>query len=471
MSASPSGDGSKAPRSQPPLNSLRKLVRGKNTLSLVIILFLISTLYFLHTTPAPTTTKSTIAAAGNSNSIVIAGGNSNLESELSSCKLHLGLAERAAKSAVDSAARTNQVLESLAAEIKDPTQHAEILPCPSPPSCPDCPTSSRSPPCPTSPTITDLGLDRDNANGHMHAKKWLTVGMPTVPRKENHLGQTIDSWLKQLPLHEKDPLYDDVLLVVMNVHGGGHEWFEKAEEKYGGGRHEKSRYIKFIVLEKALEDPTHGRQDQGDANHPGSRVRKQTRDISSVLSHSSGLSDFYFFTEDDMLLCPNALQAIQYMMNKAERYKPNFMSIRASYGMNGIVIRDEDVQGFSEYLVQHQERRPPDHLVVEWFAGETPQSALVKSSRAHFAFRYNILHHLGIVSTLRNAKSKSFPKCFEELGEPTLFEVEAFDFRRCGNDDIWPCDVGEEVKSPNVGWGSMCDTSLCLNPKNPKRIG
>ena len=92
--------------------------------------------------------------------------------------------------------------------------------------------------------------------------------------------------------------------------------------------------------------------------------------------------------------------------------------------MNGIIIRDEDVLGFSNYLLKHQERRPPDHLVVEWFAGENPESSLVKNGRAHLAFRYNILHHLGIVSTLRSAKSKAFPKCFEELGEPTLFLVE-----------------------------------------------
>jgi hypothetical protein len=44
------------------------------------------------------------------------------------------------------------------------------------------------------------------------------------------------------------------------------------------------------------------------------------------------------------------------------------------------------------------------------FAGEKPQSAALKAGRAHMAFRYNILHHLGVVSTLRAAKSKAFPK-------------------------------------------------------------
>lgn len=199
------------------------------------------------------------------------------------------------------------------------------------------------------------------------------------------------------------------------------------------------------------------------------QVRKQTRNIVSLMRESQGKSDFYFFTEDDMELCPHSLFAIQYMLNKAEQYYPNFMMIRASYGMNGIIIRDEDVGSFGDYLVEHQARRPPDHLVVEWFAGENPQSAKLKNGRAHLSFRYNILHHLGKISTLRQAASKAFPICYEDLGEPILFEVEAFNFLKCGNDDISPCDVGEEVKSVPMGWKAMCDNTNDLCDKGEKR--
>ena len=176
------------------------------------------------------------------------------------------------------------------------------------------------------------------------------------------------------------------------------------------------------------------------------------------------------FTEDDIELCPHALMPIQYMLNKAELYKPGFMSIRASYGMNGIIIRDADVASFGDYLLEHQARRPPDHLVVEWFAGEKPQANKIKAGRAHMAFRYNILNHLGVVSTLRSQRSKAFPMCYEELGEPTLFEVEAFDYRRCLDDDIWPCDAGKDVKTPRISWGDMCHGALCLNPNNPEAV-
>jgi len=43
---------------------------------------------------------------------------------------------------------------------------------------------------------------------------------------------------------------------------------------------------------------------------------------------------------------------------------------------------------------------------------------------------------LRVVSTLRAAKSKSFPKCYEELGELTLFKVDAFDFVKYRDDDV-----------------------------------
>ena len=114
MQQSPSGDGSKAPRPQAPINIFRRLLLGRNALNLCIILLLLSALYYLHTSPA--LSKSTILSSATDK----INNNNDAEDELASCKLHLSLAERAAKSAADSAARTNQVLESLAgAKVRD----------------------------------------------------------------------------------------------------------------------------------------------------------------------------------------------------------------------------------------------------------------------------------------------------------------------------------------------------------------
>jgi hypothetical protein len=90
-------------------------------------------------------------------------------------------------------------------------------------------------------------------------------------------------------------------------------------------------------------------------------------------------------------------------------------------------------------MVQNQKRRPPDHLVVEWYAGETPRSKTYKKNRANIGFRYNIFNHLGVVSTLRSTNSPGYLTCYEELLEPTVFEVEAFSVHQCPADDMWPC--------------------------------
>jgi hypothetical protein len=112
----------------------------------------------------------------------------------------------------------------------------------------------------------------------------------------------------------------------------------------------------------------------------------------------------------------------------------------------GIFMPNEDMKVFAEYLMKHHARRPPDHLVVEWFAGETAESAHHKKNRANIGFRYNIFDHIGVTSTLRGAKQTGFPHCYEELLEPTVFQVEAFSKTQCPDDDIWPCSVDKSVK-------------------------
>ena len=141
-----------------------------------------------------------------------------------------------------------------------------------------------------------------------------------------------------------------------------------------------------------------------------------------------------------MILCPHGFDVIQYLLRKSTKYHPGWLAIRASYGMNGIFMPDDDILVFADYLEKQQTRRPPDHLVVEWFAGETVDSKAHRGQRANIGYRYNIFDHIGTVSTLRNFTSDWYLRCYDELVEPTVFEVEAFNKDQCPYDDIWPCN-------------------------------
>lgn len=212
--------------------------------------------------------------------------------------------------------------------------------------------------------------------------------------------------------------------------------------------------------------------DPGSDNVPGFRVRAQTRDVGDLLLLANALyggsggggsggggMTAYMFLEDDFRVCPQGLASLALAMGVATQESTSGLpesgvrpwnAIRVSYGLNGGVLRGEDVGTLGEYLLQHTGRRPPDHMWVEWFAGETAQSAATKAGRPHVAFRYNLLEHFGFSSSLRAKASPLYAMCYQELNENVVFEVEAFKARACGHDVIWPCWHPGDPRYANV---------------------
>jgi hypothetical protein len=197
-----------------------------------------------------------------------------------------------------------------------------------------------------------------------------------------------------------------------------------------------------------------GGSDKGTNNKPGARVRQQSLDVVALLSHVLGevgrregtelgaaaIPELYMFMEDDFRLCPHALLFLQYAVEKAFRQDAEWQMLRVSYGLNGALMRGRDLAAFRAYLDEHHTRRPPDHLMVEWYAQETTQAREALKGRPHFTARYNLLEHLGHVSSLRTSKQvQHLAGCYDLMDDSVLFPVEAFDVEACANEDISPC--------------------------------
>jgi hypothetical protein len=335
----------------------------------------------------------------------------------------------------------------------------------------------------TAPKSPEMVISHDATTTNTKPKrKWLSIGIPTISRlhHEDYLLQTLDHMAAQLPSNPADLLYGQVLITVVNLQAiipekasDIHRVYDQAKQKYTNPENPYSIYFEFIeltlestIVKELNPDPVPGRSiqnDPGNANKPGYLVRRQTRNLVMVLYHIFHKSDYYIFVEDDMQLCSYGFMVLHYLINKINTYYPknhgsHWLAVRFSYGMNGLLFHNnQDLKTFADYLIKHQARRPPDHLVVEWYAGETPESKDYKQQRVNIGFKYNLFDHLGSVSTLRSGKQATYPRCYDWLVEPTVFEVEAYNARKCPKDDIWPChpSVPAQFHVPMIDWGQI----------------
>ena len=213
--------------------------------------------------------------------------------------------------------------------------------------------------------------------------------------------------------------------------------------------------VSFAVNGRAL---TPDGDDEGNPNVPGWRVRQQTRDVSDLMTLAHALhgqtADYYMFAEDDFRLCPSGLKALAFLLARASHpayaATADWNAIRVSFGLNGAIIHMSDVPVLAAYFRQHVARRPPDHMTVEWFAGEKPQSSAAKRGRPHVAFRYNLLEHFGFSSSLRAQQSPTYAFCYDEMLDGVVFEVEAFKPAQCDHDVLWPCQPKGEALAADV---------------------
>eukprot|EP00474_Spongospora_subterranea_P011424 CRZ11882.1 hypothetical protein [Spongospora subterranea] len=258
---------------------------------------------------------------------------------------------------------------------------------------------------------------------------YLIFGMPTTHRKVDLLNPTLDAIDGQLSLDHSDPMFRRITVLIVK-NGEEHPSFDRARERFKG----RPDFI--------FETSRNSSDDADDRSEIGVswKVQQHTRDIASMMKIAVKFRPSYFvFIEDDFSVCPSGLEAILHLLKKAYRFFPNWIALAMSTGMNGIILKKQDMIPFAKYLVDHQTRRPPDHLIIEWFAGETRESAAYRQGRPHLTFRYNLMQHRGAASTLRDHPAQIVDDCYDVNDIGRMFDVMSFKAIDCGHDDIWPC--------------------------------
>ena len=125
------------------------------------------------------------------------------------------------------------------------------------------------------------------------------------------------------------------------------------------------------------------------------------------------------------------------------------MSLRVSYGFNGIIMKYNDLFSFSNYLNLNFKLKPIDHLFYDYSMmissgggsnTKTEGGGKGGKKRNLFSFRYNLFYHIGKKSTIQinQSNERYIPNCYQILYD-WLQPFERFRNEDCPTEDISPC--------------------------------
>ncbi|KAG2389287.1 hypothetical protein C9374_013847 [Naegleria lovaniensis] len=305
---------------------------------------------------------------------------------------------------------------------------------------------------------------------------YLGVVMPTIPRtRAAKQGVLVDYFTPTLESYDAELKKNNFLsrLVAMFIANmrpnEQNDLYEKAKNTYSQKKYASQKNVwNFVNIDTNSKVY---RPRDGVSAISASTVR-QTSDFIHLIRNVHKKSKYLLIVEDDFLVCELTLTTLIHIIHKANaRFgKDGWAAIRVSSGLNGIIMRNDnnDISTFADHLERRIGKRPPDHIFAEFCARETPESLAHFGNRFMVAYKYNLLSHLGRISTLRDNAHYDMPQCWETLVHPVSFEVEAFNPAQCPKDDLWPCvEYPERIKSktaPEIPINNINDQFPALRP-------
>ena len=205
---------------------------------------------------------------------------------------------------------------------------------------------------------------------------WLRFAIVSIARRNDadYLLRTIHSILEQLPATANHPVRASTDMVIVNNNDPPeqHAAFHAASARFAG----RAKFVNKAILDPPLACPGTRRGGSRTAT-PKPAVQRQSCDLvaafRALLSvHPAAVH--LILLEDDWLLCPHGLLAINHAIDKAYTYDRRWLALRVSYGFNGVIVPQADLPSLTDHLASHFSRRPPDHLLFEWFSGERPET-------------------------------------------------------------------------------------------------
>jgi hypothetical protein len=190
-------------------------------------------------------------------------------------------------------------------------------------------------------------------------------------------------------------------------------------------------------------------------------IQRQALCIVNTLSRIYGRSNDVLIMEDDFLLCSGTLKLIHCILQRVTSTHENWISMRISYGMNGILIRNKDIPKIITFLILNMWHKPSDHNIVEWFLGQTGDGRTTGTNpqqrRPYFVYRFNLMSHIGTVSSFGHL-TQTKPICFETMdGRIGLRHIEAFDIKGgCSRSELSPCWGGETEANSSYRIAESC---------------